>query len=117
MSSVTDNHPINTTKIRIMTKLEYIENKKKIEDQIRDLRQQLRSLESEYIESNRLFKDGEKVKVTNTSNGKERFAFVYGYTIRSNYKLKSNLKKCKKDGTMSKVDLFLYYTDIVSSIK
>jgi CRISPR/Cas system-associated endonuclease/helicase Cas3 len=100
-----------------MTKSDYIVNKQEIEDHIRDLRKKLKSLESEYIESNRVFKDGEKVRVTNTSNGKEKFAFVYGYEIRFNAKLKPKLKKCKKDGTMSKVDHFLYYTEIVSSIK
>ena len=100
-----------------MTKLEYIENKQKIKNQITDLRQQLKSLESEYIESNRVFKDGEKVRVTKTSNGKEKFAFVYGYTLTFNEKPVPKLKKCKKDGTISKVDFFLFYTDIVSSIK
>jgi hypothetical protein len=82
------------------------------------LRQQLKSLELEYIESNRLFKDGEKVRVTNTSNGKEKFAFVYGYIVDSlSNDLFPNLRMCKKDGTMSKVNIYLWLSDIVSSIK
>lgn len=100
-----------------MTKSEYIENKQKIKNQITDLRQKLKSLESQYIEANRLFKDGEKVKVTDTSNGNERFAFVNGYKIAFKAKLKPLLKKCKKDGTISQVNDFLHYTDIVNSIK
>ena len=101
-----------------MTKSEYIENKKKIEDQIEDLYDKLKSIKSEYIKSNRLFKDGEKVRVTNTSNGKEKFAFVYGYTVDAlSNDLVPNLRMCKKDGTMSKVDIYLWLSDIVSPIK
>ena len=101
-----------------MTKSEYIVNKQKIEDQIRDLRKKLKSLESQYIKSNRTFKDGEKVKVTNTSTGKEKFAFVYGYTVDAlSNDLVPNLRMCKKDGTMSKVNIYLWLSDIVSPIK
>ena len=115
-----------------MTKLEYIENKQKIEDTIRDLRQQLKSLESQYIESNRIFKDGEKVKITTKehpfwtiSKGKsvsgispkrERFAFVYEYELFCD-EPKPVLKKCKKDGTMSKVNDYIGHFSTLSSIK
>jgi hypothetical protein len=101
-----------------MTKSEYIKNKQKIEDQIRDLRQKLKYLKSEYIEANRIFKDGEKVKVTNATNSKEKFAFVYGYTVDSfSNDLVPKIKRCKKDGTMSKVNDYLWLSDILSPIK
>ena len=58
------------------------------------------AIKKEYIESNKPFKIGTKVKVTTDTRGKVVYGYVDGYDL-SLYSatLTPTIKQCKKDGT------------------
>lgn len=100
-----------------MDKQEYKTKKEQILESIAALKREKERLDSEYIESNRVFNDGEKVLVRTKEHpywkagGSEpsgmvkeetRYAFIKRYEIICD-DVVPVLSKCKKDGTMSKV--------------
>ena len=95
-----------------MKKLDYQEQKSQIEDSIKALTEEKTRLTNRYIELNKKFDVGQKVVVTD-ANETEHIGFVskifVGYKADVEYKF----FKCKKDGTPSKHELWLWkITDV-----
>ncbi len=102
-----------------MEKQEFIKIKEQIKENISALKDELIRAENRYIESKRKFSNGTKVKITipehkawTISRGKHenvivkeeiRYAFVVGYKIDYDNEVGPVLKRCKKDGTISKI--------------
>lgn len=103
-----------------MEKSEFLTRKNEIENSIKALNDEKKRLENEYINSQRVFADNEKIEIITKEHpywtlgsGNEiaginpeekRFAFVVGYRINYQNEVEPRLKKCKKDGTISKMD-------------
>lgn len=89
-----------------MTQEEYTKKDYEIDKQMAALREKRIALRKEYIESNKPYPIGSKVKVRDKSNGSVQYGFVAGYEL-SYYdnKILPKVNKMKKDGTMSKVNL------------
>ena len=84
-----------------MTKEEYKKAMKELTDKIGDIKK-------EYINSNVKFKIGDKV-IKDKGTDREQIGFVNGYKIGSwNSEITVKCVKCKKDGTPSKVEMFVY---------
>ena len=66
-----------------MTKEEYIKKKKSIEDQIFNLQWELKNIQSDYVNSNRQYKDGTKVVIENQWGKDRQTAFIDGYVLSS----------------------------------
>jgi len=89
-----------------MTKEEYVIQKNKILGEMAVLQDSLFNLNDAYKKDNRIFKDGDRVKIT---NGREvRYGIVYGYKIGYRDELVPLLYKMKKDGTASKVRDYIW---------
>lgn len=86
-----------------MSREEYIKKEK-------ELRQKLIDLKIEYVKSNSPIPIGSKVKVTfgNTT----QYGFLVGYYEHC-YKVIARIKKMKKDGTQSLVDMYVHYGSTV----
>lgn len=114
-----------------MEKSEFLTRKNQIENSIKALNDEKKRLENEYINSQRVFTDNEKIEIVTKehpywtfSKGKEiagirpeekRFAFVVGYKINYQNDVVPILKKCKKDGTISKLED--YFSDRLDSFR
>jgi hypothetical protein len=102
-----------------MKKANFIKIKKQIKEHITALNEELIRAEKEYIESKKTFKVGQKVEITTPeqkgwtiSRGKyeeviiperKRYAFVFDYEIDYEYDVVPVYKRCKKDGSISKI--------------
>ena len=87
-----------------MTKEEYKKNIKELMEKIDEVR-------NKYISSNARFNIGDKVVKDKGTEG-EQVGFVVGYKIGSwNDHISTKCVKCKKDGTPSKVEMFVYSDD------
>lgn len=89
-----------------MKKEEYVKRREELLHEIRVINDQIRNLEIQYIKESELnqFTVGEKVRVIKSRSGVE-YGFVVGAEAGAGGGLLLLLKKCKKDGTMSKRDL------------
>lgn len=103
-----------------MKKDEYVKRREELLHEIRVIKDQIRKLEIQYINESALsqFTVGEKVRVIKSRSGVE-YGFVVGAEVGAEGGLALLLKKCKKDGTMSKRDLNYIPAvgDIVEKIK
>lgn len=95
-----------------MNKIEFENQIREKESQIQALRDDIKNIKNEYIESNREFKDGDIVRVYKGSGSNNyALAFVVGYEISWNSDLRPILKKMKKDGTQSQHGIFVWISD------
>ena len=92
-----------------MTEKEYIKKDSEIDEQMAALRKKRIALREKYIEDNKPFPIGSKVRVFDKSNNSVQYGFVVGYEL-SYYdnKILPKVKKMKKDGTMSQVNMCIW---------
>ena len=92
-----------------MTEKEYIKMDGEIDKQMAALREKRIAIRKQYIEDNKPYPIGTKVRVLDKSNGSVQYGFVVGYEL-SYYgaKILPKVKKMKKDGTMSKVTMCIW---------
>lgn len=89
-----------------MNKEEFQTKKNDINSKIRELKSQKIQLEKEYIESNMKYPIGSKVCIT--TNESKRYAYVKDYRIDFYDNIEPLFNKVKKDGTMSKIGLYVW---------
>ena len=90
-----------------MTKLEFV-------DSINDLEEKKHSIEKEFIESNKKFNIGDKVRITGTSG--TRIGIIRGFLI-SCQNVEPIIAKAKKDGSAhSYNNICVRYNDIIEKI-
>lgn len=89
-----------------MNKEEFQTKKNDINSKIRELKSQKIQLEKEYIESNMKYPIGSKVCIT--TNESKRYAYVKDYRIDFYDNIEPLFNKVKKDGTMSKMGLYVW---------
>lgn len=92
-----------------MTQEEYTKKDSEIDKQMAALRKKRVELRQQYIEDNKPYPIGSKVRVFDKSNGSVQYGFVVGYEL-SYYdnKILPKVKKMKKDGTMSQVNMCIW---------
>lgn len=92
-----------------MTEKEYIKMDGEIDKQMAALREKRIAIRKQYIEDNKPFPIGSKVRVFDKSNSSVQYGFVVGYEL-SYYgnKILPKVKKMKKDGTMSQVNMCIW---------
>jgi hypothetical protein len=92
-----------------MTQEEYTKKDSEIDEQMSALRKKRIALREKYIEDNKPFPIGSKVRVFDKSNNSVQYGFVVGYEL-SYYdnKILPKVKKMKKDGTMSQVNMCIW---------
>ena len=90
-----------------MKKEEYVKRREELMREICVIKNQIHKLEIQYINESALnqFTVGEKVRVVKSRSGVE-YGFVIGAEVNSAGEPVLRLKKCKKDGSMSKLDLY-----------
>jgi len=89
-----------------MTKETFVRQKVELNGKIDELRQVINKLKAEYIEANKPFNLGDKVKVI---KGKSvEFGVVTGFEIRYSNSVECVLNKLKKDGTQSQIKLYVW---------
>ena len=107
-----------------MTKEEFAVIEKKFREETAELRLKFAVDSKTYLEENRRFVDGQKVKVTTPAYNslrwgntpeKTEFAFVVCESV-SGYNIVPHLKRCKADGTMGQHQFYLSLNNIVESI-
>lgn len=89
-----------------MNKEEFQTKKNDINSKIRKLKSQKIQLEKEYIESNMKYPIGSKVCIT--TNESKRYAYVKDYRIDFSDNIEPLFNEVKKDGTMSKMGLYVW---------
>lgn len=89
-----------------MNKEEFKSNKKILNSNIEELKNEMIKLEKEYIESNAKYPIGSKVCIT--TNESKRYAYVKDYRINSLDNIEPLFNKVKKDGTMSEMGLYVW---------
>ena len=108
-----------------MEKLDFLQRKKQIEDNIYQLKSELSSLKKEYIESNINFEIGELVKIVfpeqkffnRKIEEKVEFGYVDGFELNYNSQVIPILFKQKNDGSKSKIRLYVGGDCIFSKIE
>ena len=90
-----------------MKKEDFIEELNKLNDETRLINEKISSLESKYIDSNKRFNIGDRVY----SNKKKTFGYVYGFELGFDFRIIPKVLNEKKDGTVSKVTMFVYSMD------
>ena len=92
-----------------MTQEEYTKKDSEIDKQMAALREKRIAIRKQYIEDNKPYPIGTKVRVFDKSNGSVQYGFVVGYEL-SYYdnKILPKVKKMKKDGTMSQVNMCIW---------
>ena len=92
-----------------MTQEEYTKKDSEIDEQMAALRKKRIALREKYIEDNKPYPIGSKVRVFDKSNNSVQYGFVVGYEL-SYYdnKILPKVKKMKKDGTMSQVNMCIW---------
>lgn len=89
-------------------KLEY----EKLTDKMAVVHSERIALEKSYIEANKMFNIGDRV----FSKKEKSFGYVTGFVLNWNKDVKPTAVKEKKDGTKSKVSLYIYEAgDVVLS--
>lgn len=83
-----------------MTKEEFIKKSKDLDNKIRSIENEKRNLKQAYIDANKEYSVGQKLRVLRDGEFK-RFMFIYSVTVSSYGKILYSYRKCKKDGTMS----------------
>lgn len=110
-----------------MTKEQFKSKKKNINSKINELKNEMIKLEKEYIKSNAKYPIGSKVCITTPASvytslhdltsvtvpESKQYAYIVGYRIEYFGDLKPLLKKVKKDGTISKTDLYIDFENVV----
>jgi hypothetical protein len=92
-----------------MTEKEYIKEVSEIDKQMSALREKRITLRQKYIEDNKPYPIGTKVRVFDKSNGSVQYGFVVGYEVSyCGGKICPKVKKMKKDGTMSQVNMCIW---------
>lgn len=91
-----------------MTENEYLEEKNIILNQIKDLNDRLKGLNSEYIENNSPFSIGELVSVIDINGTSER-GIVSGYEVTYLNKVEPIVHKIKKDGSKSQHKVWIWH--------
>lgn len=86
-----------------MKKEQYEEELFAITDKIRELKEQIVIITKQYIEANKPFQVGDRVKTTHNE-----FGIVYGFDLDWDGDVKPLMKKEKKDGKASKLELNVY---------
>lgn len=97
-----------------MTKDDYIKEKGLIQSKIDELKQNLKVLESQYIEKNKSFEIGELVLVTNGETSEK--GFVDGYEVDFLLNINPIIKKIKKDGSKSQHKIWVWTNSTISKI-
>lgn len=93
-----------------MTQEEYTKKDYEIDKQMAALREKRITLRKEYIESNKPYPIGTKVRVLDKSNNSVQYGFVVGYELSyCGAKICPKVKKMKKDGTMSQVNMYIWH--------
>lgn len=85
-----------------MNKEEYKKSISDLRERIATINTEIRHVEESYIESNRQFNNGDRIKITSKRNI-VRYAYVFKTKISYGDDLKIEAYKEKKDGTPSKV--------------
>lgn len=78
-----------------------------LDNQIKELSIKKERIKLDYIEANRPFEIGDKIKATRT-NGEESFGFVTGFIVGYRNEIEIKAVKCKKDGTPSFYEMYIY---------
>jgi hypothetical protein len=96
-----------------MTQKEYIKKVSEIDEQMSALRKKRIAIRKQYIEDNKPYPIGTKVRVFDKSNGSVQYGFVVGYDLsfygaKYDAKIYPKVKKMKKDGTMSQVNMCIW---------
>lgn len=86
-----------------MSREEYIKKEEELHKKLIDLR-------IEYVKSNSPIPVGSKVKVTGVNT--TQYGFLVGYYEQC-YEVLPHIKKMKKDGTQSLVDMYVHYGSTV----
>lgn len=89
-----------------MNKEEFKSKKKILNSNIEELKNEMIKLEKEYIESNAKYPIGSKVCIT--TNESKRYAYVKDYRIDFSDNIEPLFNEVKKDGTMSKMGLYVW---------
>lgn len=89
-----------------MNKEEFRTKKEIINSKINELKNEMIKLKKEYIESNVKYPIGSKVCIT--TNESKRYAYVKDYRIDFLDNIEPLFNKVKKDGTMSKMGLYVW---------
>lgn len=97
-----------------MTKDEYIKEKGLIQSKIDELKQNLKVLESQYIETNSPFEIGELVLVNNGSTIEK--GIVDNYEVDWTNNITPIIKKIKKDGSKSQHKIWVWTSGKISKI-
>ena len=108
-----------------MEKLDFLQRKKQIEDNIYQLKNELSSLKAEYIKSNQNFEIGELIKViipeikfqNRVIEGEVLFGYVDGFEINYSGQILPILFKQTKNGTKSKLRLYTHGGCVFSKIE
>ena len=108
-----------------MEKLDFLQKKKQIEDNIYQLKSELSSLKKEYIESNKKFEVGELIKIVypeikfqnRVIEGVVLFGYIEGFEINYSGQILPILFKQTKNGTKSKLRLYTHSGCIFSKIE
>lgn len=92
-----------------MTEAEFKKRRNEIYEEISKLEQERKEMDNAYIQEHTPFMVGDKVQVTARWNGgKPILGYVVGFRLSYNLEVEPILKKVKKDGTMSTMNLHLY---------
>ena len=97
-----------------MTIEEYKLQKQIIAEQISALKVEGERIDRQFINSNKVFDVGDKVKLTHR-NGKVEIGFVSKLSIGFD-RVRYEFAKEKKDGTMSQIKLYDWYDDKIEKI-
>ena len=95
-----------------MTKEEYSNKLTELESQIGQIRAEISELKYKYIQANKMFEKGDKVRVIHGSNP-VLYGFVGDHEIHWDGAVRPVIFKMKKDGTESMQKLFAWTTDII----
>lgn len=86
-----------------MTKEQYEIELVFLKEKLRETKWQIEAIRQQYIEANKTFKIGDRVKTTHNE-----FGIVYGFDLDWDGNVKPLMKKEKKDGKPSKFELNVY---------
>ena len=99
-----------------MTKEEYKKAASVINEQILELKGDLRALRKSYVESNSTIPAGTKVKVCSDAGKEKEVGILLGYEFRYD-DIRPIVAKMKKDGTAHKsARIFVWHNDAIEPI-
>ena len=97
-----------------MTIEEFKLQKAIVKEKIENLNNELKRVEQQFIDSNKEFDIGDKVKITRRGNMVE-IGFICSFSIEFDH-IRYYCKKEKKDGTMSNINLYVWFEDKIEKI-